>query len=245
MAEPADSPDWPDCPPSVGALATTRRRRREHRRPIDDGAGGGGLNLGLHVGDDAAPWREPRAAAALLPSAPVWISQVHGARGRCGAGGTVGAPEADASIASQAGVVCAVLTADCLPVLLCDLRGQGGRRRARRLARAGGGVLGGPWRDARARRAADHGLAGTGDRPAAVRGGRGRARRVRAGDCRAHSADFAPRERNGKYLADIYAWRARRWPRCGVDSVAGGECIRCATAFIRTAATASPGAWRL
>ncbi|MDA8254772.1 MAG: peptidoglycan editing factor PgeF [Betaproteobacteria bacterium] len=110
-------PDWP-APPGIRALATTR-------------IGGvsappwHSFNLGDHVGDD------PRAVAAnrallnrQLPAAPLWLSQVHGTR--CvdaAAAATVATGiEADASFTRQRGVVCAVLTADCLPVLLCDER---------------------------------------------------------------------------------------------------------------------------
>jgi YfiH family protein len=67
-------PDWPDAPPNIGALATTRRGGYSVA-PYDDGAGGGGLNLGLHVGDDAATVARNRA---LLPGRPVWLAQVHG-----------------------------------------------------------------------------------------------------------------------------------------------------------------------
>jgi len=110
-------PDWP-APARVRAMATTR-------------AGGvsaaayASLNLGDHVGDDPAAVAENRrrlAAALKLPAAPLWLRQVHGRRvasaGRDGAG-----TEADAMVATVPGAVCAVLTADCLPVLFCD---QGG-----------------------------------------------------------------------------------------------------------------------
>jgi len=105
-------PDWP-APRGVRALSTTR--------------GGGvsgtswqGFNLGDHVGDD------PRAVAANrarlrreLPAEPLWLTQVHGTRCVDAAIAQAGA-QADASFTRQRGVVCAVLTADCLPVLLCD-----------------------------------------------------------------------------------------------------------------------------
>ncbi len=81
-----------------------------------------GLNLATHVGDDPAAVAENRrrlAAALQLPGAPRWLTQVHGTR--CVDAATVDAPlEADASFTRQTGVVCAVLTADCLPILLCD-----------------------------------------------------------------------------------------------------------------------------
>lgn len=105
-------PDWP-APPNVRALVTTRQ-------------GGVSLppwasfNLGDHVGDDPACVAENRKRlSATLPGPAIWLRQVHGTR--CvDAGAVAPGTEADAAIARRPGVVCAVLTADCLPVLLCD-----------------------------------------------------------------------------------------------------------------------------
>lgn len=105
-------PDWP-APRGVHALVTTRQ----------GGSSGGpwaSLNLAAHVGDDAAAVAENRARLrACLPSEPPWLTQVHGVR--CVDAATATADvEADASFTRVRGVVCAVLTADCLPLLLCD-----------------------------------------------------------------------------------------------------------------------------
>ena len=119
-------PDWPDLPANIGALATTRLGGVS-AAPFDDGNGGGGLNLGLHTGDDPERVRENRARLqALLPGRPAWISQVHGTGVVDAAVVQPGAPVqvGDASTASQPGVVCAILTADCLPVLLASLDGK-------------------------------------------------------------------------------------------------------------------------
>ena len=119
-------PDWPDMPANVGALATTRLGGVS-TAPYDDGQGGGGLNLGLHCGDDAASAQENRTRlAALLPGRPAWVSQVHGVAVADAASVQPGQPVqvADASIASKPGVVCAVMTADCLPVLFADVDGK-------------------------------------------------------------------------------------------------------------------------
>lgn len=119
-------PEWPDAPANVGALVTTRRGGASSGR-YGDGAAGGGLNLGLHVGDDAQTVQHNRAAvAAHLPGAPAWMAQVHGVTVIDAASVHPGqpAPVADVSIATRAGVVCAVLTADCLPVLFADLAGN-------------------------------------------------------------------------------------------------------------------------
>lgn len=109
-------PDWP-APPAVRAAFTTR-------------AGGvssgphGGLNLGGNCGDDpaAVALNRQRLAAALdLPGEPQWLRQVHGTRVLVLPQATV-EPEADGVFATEAGVVCAVQSADCLAVLFCDDR---------------------------------------------------------------------------------------------------------------------------
>lgn len=109
-------PDWP-APAGVRALVTTR----------SGGVSGGpyaNMNLGTHVGDAPGAVKENRARLRKrLPSDPFWLEQVHGctvADAACGVEMTT----ADASVAAQRGLVCAVLTADCLPVLFCDRRGQ-------------------------------------------------------------------------------------------------------------------------
>jgi purine-nucleoside/S-methyl-5'-thioadenosine phosphorylase / adenosine deaminase len=106
----------PDWPAQVGAVVTTR----------GGGASAGSyasLNLGLRSGDDEAAVRENRGRLeALLPSRPVWLRQVHGTRvadaDAARAAGTE--PEADAAVARRPDTVCAVLVADCMPVLLTD-----------------------------------------------------------------------------------------------------------------------------
>jgi hypothetical protein len=114
---------WPDLPASVSALSTTRRGGVS-AAPYGDGAGGGGLNLGTHVGDaDDAVKRNRKLLRQQLPSEPVWLTQVHGTR-VINLDSTPASTEADASIATRAGVVCAIMTADCTPVLLADRYGR-------------------------------------------------------------------------------------------------------------------------
>ncbi|OZA28359.1 MAG: multi-copper polyphenol oxidoreductase [Hydrogenophilales bacterium 17-61-9] len=80
------------------------------------------FNLGDHVGDDPAHVAENRARLRRqLPAEPDWLRQVHGATVVEVGSGWV---EADAAFTRQAGSVCAVLTADCLPVLFCDRAGS-------------------------------------------------------------------------------------------------------------------------
>lgn len=111
------TPDWP-APVVVRAAATTRAGG------VSTGAWAS-LNLGDHVGDDPAAVAANRArlrAALQLPEEPLWLRQVHGVRVADAAADGRGA-EADAMIAAVPGRVCAVLTADCLPILLCDQAG--------------------------------------------------------------------------------------------------------------------------
>lgn len=126
MTLPLVDMDWPQLPAGVAALSTTRRGGIS-AAPYDNVAGGGGLNLGTHVGDAAQSVETNRACLrAMLPAEPVWLRQVHGVRvidaARVGAASEP--PEADASISTTPGVVCAIMTADCLPVLLADEHGR-------------------------------------------------------------------------------------------------------------------------
>jgi len=109
------TPDWP-APAGVRAWVTER----------GPGAGRyGTLNFATHVGDatEAVVTNRARLRAALaLPSEPAWLTQVHGARVLDLDAESI-AP-ADGAVTGRAGVVCAVLTADCLPVLLTDAAGR-------------------------------------------------------------------------------------------------------------------------
>jgi YfiH family protein len=111
------APEWP-APSNVRAATTLRT----------GGVSKGGfasLNLGAHVGDDPEAVAENRRRireALELPSEPVWLHQVHGTT-VVGAEAQETTPTADASISDMPGQVCAVLTADCLPVLICDRAG--------------------------------------------------------------------------------------------------------------------------
>lgn len=87
-------PDWP-APMRVRGLVTTRATgdmaRSGARRVLDD----------------------------IVPAPPVWLHQVHGAT-VVDADERPALPEADAAVARRPGTVCAVIVADCLPVLLAD-----------------------------------------------------------------------------------------------------------------------------
>ncbi len=108
-------PDWP-APATVRSLQTTRQGGCS-LPPYDS------LNLGAHVGDDAIRVERNRNLLnEVLPSEPVWLEQVHGTEvvlAEAAGCRTV----ADACISRRKNTVCVVMTADCLPVLLCDRGG--------------------------------------------------------------------------------------------------------------------------
>ncbi len=112
-------PNWP-APPGIHACSTLR-------------AGGvsqgvyASFNLAGHVGDDpvhVAANRHRLRKGLQLPAEPFWLTQVHGNKAVRAEAKTSLPPEADASFSDEPGVVCAVMTADCLPVLLCNRKGN-------------------------------------------------------------------------------------------------------------------------
>jgi YfiH family protein len=109
-------PDWP-APESVNALFTTRH----------GGSSKGlfqGFNLASHVGDQAEDVDSNRRDLAKMlgvEGESCWISQVHG-NGVIEATNTT-LLEADAHYTTKPDLPIAVLVADCLPVLLCDMAG--------------------------------------------------------------------------------------------------------------------------
>jgi len=112
------TPRW-SAPANVRA-AFTLRSGGVSTAPYDS------LNLGDHVGDDDAHVGANRARVAQaleLPQQPVWLQQVHGTRVR-DLDARHDSDPADAAMTRHAGRVCAILVADCLPVLLASRDGQ-------------------------------------------------------------------------------------------------------------------------
>ena len=111
-------PDWP-LPPHVHAATTLR----------SGGVSVGGyanLNPASHVNDTpehVLANRQIIREMLNLPSEPVWLQQVHGVQ-VVKADQVIEVQVADASFTDQAGIVCAVMTADCLPVLFCGDNGK-------------------------------------------------------------------------------------------------------------------------
>lgn len=81
------------------------------------------LNLALHVKDDpAAVLENRRRLGALLPAEPLWLDQVHGTDvvDADTWQGETSPPRGDAAVTTQRGSVLAVMTADCIPVVIAD-----------------------------------------------------------------------------------------------------------------------------
>ena len=109
-------PDWP-ASKQVRTLQTTRLGGVSST-PYDS------LNLGDHVGDAPLAVAHNRMLLnTLLPSEPVWLEQAHGTL-VANADHASCLPQADACIARHRAAVCVVMTADCLPILLCDKQGS-------------------------------------------------------------------------------------------------------------------------
>lgn len=223
-------PDWPGLPSNVGACATLRGGGAS-QGPYDDGNGGGGLNLGSHVGDQPAAVESNRARLdILLPASPLWLTQVHGHQVvDAGAGANAGGVEADAAIATRPGVVCAIQTADCLPVLFADVNGA-----VVGAAHAGWrGLQGGVLQNTVARMRA----AGAGPISAWLGAAIGPERFEVGADVLAVFAEVAEAgrerleteacftpiaQRSGKYLADIYQLARLALRQADVQNIHGG-----------------------
>ena len=209
-------PDWP-APERVRALATTRT----------GGVSAGAyatMNLARGGRDDPAALDENRRRfERFLPALPVRLAQVHGAAVATLHGATAASPTADAAVTREVGVVCSVLTADCLPVLVTDRAGS-----AVGIAHAG-------WRglaagvieatvDALARIGADSrnliAWLGPAIGPSAFEVGTD----VYAAFCDSDpGADaFFAAGRPGKWHADLYGLARRRLGRAGIATVHGG-----------------------
>lgn len=219
-------PEWSDTPAGIGARVgaiSTLRTGGVSAAPYDDGRGGGGLNLGIHVGDNPADVQTNRERLqALLPGRPAWLTQVHGVR-VADAADVADAPEADACIATRPGMVCAILTADCLPVLLCDQAGK-----VVGAAHAGWrGLAGGVLEETLVRMR----QAGAGEIQAWLGPAIGPDRfevgedvlQEFAGRDEANRRFFQPVPgRPGKYMADIYGLARAALAKAGVGKVTGG-----------------------
>jgi YfiH family protein len=198
-----------------------------------------GLNLGIHVGDDPVAVAENRARLrAHLPAEPVWLDQVHGIEvfdadvnaaidGALFPSPSHRPPRADAAITRTPGRVLAILTADCLPVVIVDeaatilgvthagWRGLAAGVLEVTLERMSQAVGASPeWRA----------WIGPAIGPQAFEVGAD-VRDAFLADDPGSAPCFVPRETPGKWLADLPELAARRLRRAGVAQVEpSGRC---------------------
>ncbi|MFQ5547006.1 MAG: peptidoglycan editing factor PgeF [Woeseia sp.] len=216
MSAPWIAAEWP-APQTIVAGTTLRTGG------VSNGAFAS-LNLAAHVGDDPASVVENRRrfrSSCELPQEPNWLRQVHGTQAvRANSGPTE--PEADAIVTTDAGVVCAVLTADCLPVVLASEDGN-------EVAAAHAG-----WRGLSAgilettvaafRAKPEHILAWFGpaiSKPAFEVGAEVREQFVRESGS---AAQYFSENDMGRWQADLYGLATLRLDSCGVRRVFGCGC---------------------
>ena len=206
-------PDWP-APASVRAFVTTR-------------AGGvsegeyASMNLGYSSGD--APERVARNREILqahLPSAPRWLRQVHGTAVLDLDTAPADEVTADAVVTASPGRVAEVLTADCMPLFFCDVRGRqvgvthaGWRGMAAGVIEATVAALAAEPRDVLA-------WMGPAIGPDAFEVGPEVREAFMRDDAEAGAAFRA--HTPGKFMADLYALARRRLARAGVERIYGG-----------------------
>lgn len=208
-------PEWP-APEGVAACSSTRIGG------VSEGAWES-LNLGAHCGDNLDHVEENRKrlfAAGKLPSKPVWLEQVHCTAVLRLTGEPYASKRADASYSNTPGAVCAVMTADCLPVLFCNRAGT-----EVAAAHAGWrGLCAGVLEETVACFAdgADNIIAWLGPAigPQAFEVGPEVRDAFMAHDPQAQSA-FLPA--GDKYMADIYQLARQRLTRVGISQIYGGD----------------------
>ena len=204
-------PCW-NAPPRVRACTTLRS--------LDDG---GAFNLATHVGGGADAVRRNRRLLRRrlgLPAEPLWLAQQHGA-GIVDAARAQPGVRADGSYARAPGTVCAVLSADCLPVFLCRADGSavmllhaGWRGLAAGIIEAGVRVL-----RARAPEAGLLAAFGPAISGAVYEVGDEVRQQLRCGIAdEEEERAFRPSQRSGRWYLDLYALAALRLRRLGLST---------------------------
>jgi YfiH family protein len=193
-----------------------------------------GLNLGLHVGDDPATVQKNRdALKAVLPNEPIWLNQVHGTQVVDADEHGNGVPSADASVTSTPGRVLAIMTADCLPVLLASSDGKvvgaahaGWRGLAAGVIEQTVALMRAKQSNGEKAQAQAEILAylGPAISPHAFEVG-SEVRDIFMAQNPESAACFEQLQEKGKYLADIYGLACLRLNALGIEHIeGGGEC---------------------
>jgi polyphenol oxidase len=209
-------PDWP-APPKVRALST-QRSGGASAAPFES------LNLGAHVGDSAEAVGENRRrlrTAARLPAEPVWLAQQHGTNVLDLDGAHDAAAGADASFTRRPGRVCAILTADCLPVLLASDSGAGVAAAHAGWRGLAAGVIEATVRALALPPQSLLAWLGPGIGPAHFEIGAEVREQLLHADPHAEAA--FERNARGRYMADLAALARRRLERLGIARIYGGD----------------------
>ena len=190
------------------------------------------LNLGLHVGDDPATVQKNRdALKAVVPNEPIWLNQVHGTQVVDADEHGSGVPSADASVTSTPGRVLAIMTADCLPVLLASNDGKvvgaahaGWRGLAAGVIEQTVALMRAKQSNREKAQAEILAYLGPAIGPHAFEVG-SEVRDIFMAQNPESAACFEQLQEKGKYLADIYGLACLRLNALGIEHIeGGGEC---------------------
>ena len=221
MASHIITPDWPAAS-RIHAFSTTRNSTPNGS---DENIGNfDSFNLALHVDDDAQKVKANRqhlVEQLNLPREPLWLNQVHGHRVVNAAQFSNTLPAADASFSDQPNHICTVMSADCLPLLFCNRKGN-------KVAAAHAG-----WRGL-ADGVIENTAASLNESPHRILVWLGPAigpqsfevgEEVRDVFIKAlpASVDAFVQNRSGHFLADIYKLARLRLKAIGIETVYGGE----------------------
>lgn len=218
-----------EAPRQIKAMITNRHGGFS-QSPFDS------LNLGLHVGDDPGTVQKNRdALKVVLPNEPIWLNQVHGTQvidadaSKESNDACSYVPSADASVTTTPGRVLAIMTADCLPVLLASRDGKvvgaahaGWRGLAAGVIEQTVALM----RTKQSNQAQSEILAYLGPAigPHAFEVG-SEVRDIFMAQNPASAACFEQLQEKGKYLADIYGLACLRLNALGIEHIeGGGEC---------------------
>ncbi len=190
------------------------------------------LNLGSHVGDDPTTVKKNREALKIvLPNEPIWLNQVHGTQvidADC-RNDWSDVPSADASVTSTPGKVLAIMTADCLPVLLASSDGKvvgaahaGWRGLAAGVIEQTVALMRFKLTQQAQTQSDIIAYLGPAIGPHAFEVG-SEVRDIFMAQNPASAACFEQLKENGKYLADIYGLATLRLNALGVEQIEGGD----------------------
>ena len=198
-------PDW-RAPANVHALSTTRH------------GGAAGLADFSHRNPDLA--RVRAELRRFVPAEPLWLSQAHGDAVVSADHAHAKAPQADGIVASTTDAVCAILSADCLPVLFTDTAGTTVAAAHAGWRGLAAGVLEATLAAMRVAPQSVIAWLGPASGPDAFEDGDDVHAAFCAADSGAQSCFIALRP--GKWHADLYALARRRLACAGVRAIHGG-----------------------